>query len=183
MEELTFSTFNAVGTFNTDRQADMAVKALEEAGISREKVSVLSREQLEDAPEAGLQEEASDLQNSQAKGALSGSGAGAIVGGTLGLLAGAAAFGIPGIGPVVGSGIWAAVAGGTAAGATAGGLMGGFRKMWESNYLDALREGKVLVAVNSDDEDMHHEAFMALQFQGAESIQQYDKQGELIRST
>ena len=183
MEELTFSTFNAVGTFSTHGQADRAVKALEEAGVGGDSVSVLSREQLEDAPEAGLQEETADLNNSQVKGALSGGGAGAVVGGTLGFLAGAAAFGIPGIGPVIGSGIWAAVAGGTMAGATAGGLMGGFRKMWESNYLDALREGKVLVSVNSEDEAQHHEAFMALQFTGAEGIEQYDKQGELIRST
>ena len=59
-------------------------------------------------------------------------------GGLLGFVAGAAAFGIPGVGPAVGAGIWAATAGGAAAGATAGGVISGIDEMWTTRYKDAV---------------------------------------------
>ena len=87
-----------------DHQTDAAdaVRALREAGVPENDISVLARDD-------------------RVTGAARGAEIGAVLGGLAGLLTGLGLVAIPGIGPVVATG-WLAA---TAAGAAAGGLAGG----------------------------------------------------------
>ena len=85
-----------------------------------------------------------------------GLGVGAAVGGTGGLLAGLGIMAIPGVGPVVAAGWFAATLAGAIAGAAAGGLVGmlvdaGVSKEDAEVYSEAIRRGGTLVTVRTDD--------------------------------
>jgi hypothetical protein len=84
-----------------------------------------------------------------------------------GFLAGLAAFAIPGVGPVIGAGVWAATIGGAVAGGSVGGVVAGVRSIdvseaWELTY-QSVREGHVVAGVHSDEEDEVRKATEALQ--------------------
>ena len=102
------------------------------------------------------------------------------MGGAAGFIAGAIAFGIPGIGPAVGAGIWAATAGAAAAGATAGGLVGAFGHMWDAQYRDMMREGRTLVGAHTDDRDRADRAYALLQQFHPVHLAHFDAEGAVI---
>jgi len=105
---------------------------------------------------------------------------GAAAGGMVGLLAGALSFAIPGIGPVFGTGIWAAaITSGAGAGATLGLMLTGMRKMWELMYRDAVAEGRVLVSVHSDDAGMVERAETVLRGLRPLRLDHFDEGGEV----
>jgi hypothetical protein len=118
-----------------------------------------------------------------AKGVITTGAAGTAAGGIAGFVAGAAAFGIPGIGPAVGAGIWAATASGAVAGAVVGGVMGGIQETWAARYEDAVKEGRVLVGVHSDDADEIESAEKTLREAGAERTDRFDSEGRLRSSS
>ncbi len=84
-------------------------------------------------------------------------GAGAVIGGLAGLLAGVIAISIPGIGPLLALGPLAAAIGGAGIGAAAGGLVGaltsaGIPKNKAQFYAEGVRRGNVLVTVHTADD-------------------------------
>ena len=88
-----------------------------------------------------------------------GVGIGSAVGGIGGLLAGLGAFGIPGIGPVVGAGWLATTVLGAAAGGVAGGLIGalteaGVEERHAHVYAEHLRRGGALVTARVEDAEV-----------------------------
>jgi hypothetical protein len=157
MEQRGLSPFNVVATFADMTQARHALDVLEGAGIEAAQISLLGPrvEQAAEEQDTGQRDRA--MATDVAKHVGVGAAAGSAAGGALGFLAGAAAFGIPGVGPVVGMGIWATTAGGAFAGATVGGMVGGVAKLdmhpdWELTYQDVKR-GRVVVAFHAPDED------------------------------
>ena len=97
-----------VGVFEDPAAARRAVDALREAGIPESATSILCRDRAEAREAMGLEPLEDDdtvideVGGTAAESAL----VGAAVGGMVGLLAGALSFAIPGIGPVLGTGIW-----------------------------------------------------------------------------
>ncbi len=93
-----------------------------------------------------------------AGGAVTGAGTGMVIGGGLGVLAGAAGLFIPGIGPILGMGpMLATILGGAGIGAVAGGLSGalvnaGVPTMDADHFAEGVRRGGTLVTVVADDE-------------------------------
>ena len=86
-----------------------------------------------------------------------GAGAGAVVGGTGGLLAGLGVITIPGLGPVVAVGTLAAIAVGATAGAVMGGVVGalvrtGMPERDAEIYCEAVRRGGTMVSVHVTDD-------------------------------
>lgn len=144
----------AIGLFLEPEHAEEVLDALNESGFTRGEVSVLARQEVvEDVIDDERGESAVE---SAGVGALGGTA----LGGLVGLIAGASALVIPGIGPALAFGTWATVLGTTAAGAgigaAYGGLVGaliGFGVAEEQThiYVEGVRQGGILVLVHPED--------------------------------
>ncbi|SRR5688572_7893985 len=137
------------GLYDNHADARAVVRALEDAGISSDSISIVGRN--------------GDAHDSNAgEGAAAGAGIGAAVGGTGGLLAGLGMLAIPGIGPVVAAGWLAATVAGAVAGAVAGGAAGGIIGSLTNEgvdeedahvYAEGVRRGSTLVSARVDDSE------------------------------
>lgn len=139
------------GLYDNHDDARNAVKALEDAGVSSDDISIVSNN--------GGKDRVEGQGNNAAEGAGTGAGIGAVAGGAGGLLAGLGILAIPGVGPVVAAGWLAATAAGAVAGAVAGGAAGGIvGAMIESGvpekdahlYAEGVRRGGSLVVARVD---------------------------------
>lgn len=140
------------GLYDSYDDARAAVKALEDAGVPSDHISIVSnKDGRQDVEGQG---------NNAAEGAGTGAGIGAVAGGAGGLLAGLGIMAIPGVGPVVAAGWLAATAAGAVAGAVVGGAAGGIvGAMMESGvserdahlYAEGVRRGGAVVAAKVED--------------------------------
>ena len=171
-----------VGVFEDTAAARRAVDALREAGIPESAISILCRDRAAAREAMGLEplDEDDTVIDEVGSTAVESALVGAAAGGTVGLLAGALSFAVPGIGPVLGTGIWAAaIAGAAGAGATLGLMLRGMRKMWELMYRDAVAEGRVLVSVHSDDAATVERAEAVLRNLRPLRLDHFDEGGEV----
>ncbi len=134
---------------NTYAQAERIIDALKLAGFSNNDISVL----LPDTQ--GTKDFAHEKNTKAPEGAATGAGAGGLMGGALGWLAGIGALAIPGVGPFVAAGPIMAALGGAALGATVGGIGGaligmGIPEYEAKRYEGKLKEGKILISVHSE---------------------------------
>ncbi len=145
------------GLFDNYDEALNAVRALEEAGVPSEDISLISNNTNGDYVDDTLQEDQGVV-----TGAGTGAGVGAVAGGGAGLLTGLGLLAIPGVGPVVAAGWLTATlvgaVGGAAVGGAAGGLIGALTETGLSEeeaqaYTEAVRRGGALVVVRCDDTD------------------------------
>jgi hypothetical protein len=109
------------------------------------------------------------------EGAVAGAGAGGIVGGTLGLLAGIGLLAIPGLGPFIAAGPIMASLSGIAAGAALGGVTGaligmGIPEIVAKRYEGKLKKGNILIAVHADDSKRVTLAKEIFESEGADDI-------------
>jgi len=107
-----------LGLVGTRAQAETVVGELQRRGFSNDDISVLFPDK------SGSRDFAHEQQTKAPEGALAGAGAGGVVGGTLGLLAGIGLLAIPGVGPLIAAGPIMASLSGIAAGAAVGGIAG-----------------------------------------------------------
>ncbi len=151
------AAYTLVATYPDLEKAREALATLDRQGVDGTKISLLGRA-VEEAQAATQQDTSAvdtGVSGDVTKAAVAGTAAGGVLGGVAGFLAGAAAFAIPGVGPVIGTGVWAATFGGATLGAGVGAHFGGLTALsheedWELTYQDALRAGRVLVAVQAD---------------------------------
>ena len=137
-----------VGLFDDFESAQRAAANLERAGIPRDEISIVA------GNESGKYKDYASGTGEVGKGVAGGAGAGAAIGGGLGLIAGLMALAIPGFGPVIAAGPIAAALTGAGIGAAAGGLIGGLTKAGVSEqdaeyYAEGVRRGGVLVTVRT----------------------------------
>lgn len=161
-----------VGIFRSAEPARRAADAMVREGVSRESVSVLT-------PGSSEAEIHSRVATTETEGSGMGKAVGGVVGGAAGMGLGAAAASllIPGVGPVVATGVlaWALFgAGGAVGGAIAGGaleekLSRGLPKDELYLYEDALRRGHSVVFALVE-EDQVDRTRAALEAEGAESL-------------
>ena len=109
------------------------------------------------------------------EGAVAGMGAGATIGGALGLLAGIGALAVPGFGSFIAAGpIIGALAGAAAVGTltgVAGGLIGlGMPEYEAKRYEGHIRDGGILISVHCDDAEWTRRAKIILETTGAHDI-------------
>ena len=171
---------NLVATFPDLDKANDAALALSRAGIEADRISILGREQEEAASDPDTRLRDMEATGEVAKKA----GTAGVAGSALGMLAGAAAFVIPGVGPVIGSGIWAGVLAGGVAGGVIGGMVGGVGALsmeeFDLKYQGVLRDGKAMVAVAVEDDAAGAEARGLLEKEDPEDIHMIDGQGQRI---
>lgn len=138
--------------YDSHAHALEAINALKRAGFSEDDMSTLT--QARDGTTVSSATPAADV-------AGAGAGIGAAVGGGAGLLAGLGLMAIPGIGPIVAAGWFAATAAGAVAGAVAGGATGGIVGSLMSTgaseedahiYAETLRRGGTLLTMRVSDD-------------------------------
>ena len=153
----------------TQPQAEALVTDLEAMGFPRTDISVLFPNR-QDTRGFALEN------NTKApEGAVVGVGAGGVVGGTFGLLAGIGALAIPGLGPFIAAGPLMAALSGAAAGAAVGGVTGalvgmGIPEYEAKTYEGRLKAGGILVAVHTDNADERKRAETIFRRRGAHDI-------------
>src|SRR6202035_4614547 len=157
------------GIYTTRESVERAVDTFLKSGFSTSDVSVLLPENLGGKPLATHKE------TKAPEGATAGGGTGAIVGGTLGWLAGIGALAIPGLGPFIAAGpIMAALAGGGVGGAI-GGITGaligmGIPEYEAKRYEGRIKEGGILLSVHSDNSDWTKKGKEIFRRSGAEDV-------------
>jgi len=150
-------------------QAELIVSRLQSAGFSNNDVSVLF-------PDKETTRDFAHEKNTKApEGIATGAGAGGVVGGALGWLAGIGALAIPGVGPFIAAGpILAALSGaavGAAVGGIAGGLIGlGIPELEAKRYEGKVKAGNILLSVHAENSDEIKAAEKIFQNAGAEDI-------------
>ena len=171
---------NVVATFTDGTAANDAMLALSRAGIEADRISMVGRDAEQAAADPDTRLRDMEVTGEIAKKA----GVAGAAGAALGIVAGGAAFLIPGVGPVTGSGIWAGVLAGGTAGGVIGGMVGGVGALslqeFDLKYQDALRDGKAIVAVAVDDDESAVEIRQLLEKENADDIHMLDARGEKI---
>jgi len=140
-----------VGMFSDVGRAERALNGLKEAGFTPEQVSAVAKDR-EDMQQ--MSDNTEMVANSAAGGAVTGS----VLGGIAGFLVGISALVIPGIGPIVGSGILLSTLAGAGIGAAAGGLIGalaehGVPEEDARGYQSHVEGGRILLTVHADDDE------------------------------
>jgi hypothetical protein len=181
-----FGPHNVLAVLPDLEAARAAIADLEHAGVEGNTISVLGRA-VDEATEPETRRDEGSEADSAATGHVArragvGAAAGAGAGGVAGLIGGAVMFGIPGIGPAIGAGIWAATLGGAAAGAGVGFAAGGIGAAKESEAwavtFEAVENHKVVVGVHSDDAALVERAAEVLREHGPERLEEFDAEGE-----
>ena len=157
------------GIYSARELVEGAVDALREAGFRNTDVSVLFPEN------AGTKDFAHKKGTKAPEGATAEAGAGAVLGGALGWLAGIGTLAIPGVGPLVAAGPIMAALAGVGVGGTIGGITGmligmGIPEYEAKRYEGRIREGGILLSVHSDNSDWTRKAKDILERTGAQDI-------------
>ena len=157
------------GIYSTQMGTEYAVNVLSKSGFAVSDISVLVPETL------GFRDMGTEKATKAPEGAAAGAGSGAILGGTLGLLAGIGALAIPGVGPLIAAGpIMAALAGvgvGGAVGGLTGALIGmGIPEFEAKRYEGRLQKGGILLSVHCDTSEEIKEAKEILKSTGGEDV-------------
>ena len=134
----------------TVSQAETIIHNLRQGGFSSNDISVLM------ADKQGTKDFAVQHSTKAPEGAATGAGAGLLVGGTLGWLAGIGSLAIPGLGPFIAAGPIMAALSGAAVGGTVGGLTGalvgmGMPEFEAKRFEGKIKTGSCLISIHSED--------------------------------
>lgn len=166
------------GIYPTHESLENGLRALREARFRGTDISVLRPEDL------GIQDPVPVKTETPPEGAATGAGAGAVIGGTLGWLAGSGSLNIPGMGLFLAAGPILATLVGASAGGTLGGVVGGLVDLGvpqsdAHRYEARLKAGGTLLSVHTDNLYWTKRAKEILQRTGAEDISTPGTVGEV----
>jgi len=159
----------AFGIYKTRAAAENAVEALRRENFRNTDISVMFPDN------QGTKDFAHEKNTKAPEGAATGAGSGAVIGGTLGWLAGIGALAIPGVGPFIAAGPIMAALAGAGVGGTVGGLTGaligmGIPEYEAKRYEGRVKEGGILLSVHCDDSRWTTRAKEILETTGAEDV-------------
>ncbi|MDP9161658.1 MAG: general stress protein [Acidobacteriota bacterium] len=159
----------AFGIYKTRANAETAVDALRQAEFRNTDISVLFPDN------AGTKDFAHEKNTKAPEGAATGAGSGAVIGGTLGWLAGIGALAIPGLGPFIAAGPIVATLAGVGVGGAVGGITGaligmGIPEYEAKRYEGRVKDGGILLSVHCDDSAWTKKAKEILERTGAEDV-------------
>lgn len=137
------------GIYSTREEVERAADVLARSGFPVTDISVLIPESL------GSKDLGTAKTTKAPEGVAAGAGSGAVLGGTLGLLAGIGALAIPGIGPLIAAGPILSTLAGIGVGGTIGGFTGaliglGIPEYEAKRYEGRLQKGGMLLSVHCD---------------------------------
>jgi hypothetical protein len=158
-----------IGLVDSESRAGSVVNDLRNAGFATSDVSVLFPDR------AGTRDFAHEKNTKAPEGAVTGVGAGGVIGGALGLLAGIGTLAIPGLGPFIAAGPIMAALSGAAAGATVGGIAGaliglGIPELEAKRYAGKVQSGNILISVHADSSEEVGRAKKVLEAAGVQDV-------------
>ena len=158
------------GIYSTRNDVENATESLIHAGFPASDISVLLPESL-----GGHKDMGTEKATKAPEGTAAGVTTGGIIGGTLGLLAGAGLLAIPGLGPFIAAGpIMAGLAGlgvGGAVGGVTGALIGmGIPEFEAKRYEGRLQKGGILLSVHCNTSEEVKRAKDVLERTGGEDV-------------
>ena len=162
--------------FKNRKEVEESVNRLIADGFRDEDISVLLPEN------KGTKDFAHEKHTKAPEGTTAGAGAGAVVGGTLGLLAGIGALAIPGLGPFIAAGPIMGALAGAGTGGVVGGLIGalvgmGIPEYEAKRYEGMVKAGRILLSVHCDNSDWVKRAKGVLERTGGEHISSTGESG------
>lgn len=129
-----------IGVFESRSSAEKAVETLRQQGFSNEEINIISKKQSQDDDTELVDDDIMD-----------GTLTGGTIGGIGGLLLGAGALMIPGVGPILAVGPIAAAVGGAIAGGITGGLIDwGIPSEDSKRYEQEVVHGSILAIIRTD---------------------------------
>jgi hypothetical protein len=160
---------SVIGIARDEAQACNIVENLKSSGFSNNDISALLPDK------ASTREFAHEKGTKAPEGTTTGVVTGGVLGGVLGWLVGIGALAIPGLGPFVAAGPIMAALSGVGIGGTAGGIIGalvgmGIPEYEAKRYEARLREGRILIAVHSENSNETKRAKEIFERAGAEDI-------------
>jgi len=164
-------THTVVGVYDGPSHAEQALNGLKDAGFTPEQVSVVARDKQD-------VKQMADNTDMAGEGAATGAVTGGVLGGLAGFLVGISALVIPGIGPIVGTGILVSTLAGAGIGAATGGLVGalagqGVPEEDARGYERHVSEGRTLVTVGATTDQLASEAERILHANGGTDVRSY----------
>jgi hypothetical protein len=155
--------------YSTRAGAEHGAEMLLSSGFTTSDISVLFPENL------GSKEIGTEKSTKAPEGTAAGAGTGAVIGGTLGLLAGIGALAIPGIGPLIAAGPLISALAGIGVGGTVGGLTGaliglGIPEYEAKRYEGRLQRGGILLSVHCETSEDLKQAKTVLEATRAEDV-------------
>jgi hypothetical protein len=157
------------GIYRSRLDVEQGVDALRANGFRSTDISVLFPEN------EGTKDFAHEKATKAPEGTATGAGTGAVIGGTLGWLAGIGALAIPGVGPLIAAGPIVAALTGVGVGGAIGGISGaligmGIPEYEAKRYEGRVKEGGILLSVHSDSSDWTRKAKDILERTGADDV-------------
>ena len=153
-----------VGLFSDLKLAEQSVKQLRANGFSTEEINIISK----DKQQSGQTTELTD------DSIMDGTMTGGAIGGVGGLLLGAGALAIPGIGPIIAAGPIAATISGAISGGIAGGLIDwGIPSEKSEVYSNQVSSGSTLAVIKTTDAKVA-QAIQVLTSTGATNIETHN---------
>lgn len=155
---------SVVGVFNSRHDAEEAVQQLRQQGFTNEEINIVTKKQGKDK---GHDTEFVD--DDITDGALTGG----TLGGIGGLILGAGALAIPGVGPILAAGPIAAALSGAVAGGIAGGLVDwGIPAEVSRHYEESVAQGGTLAVIRTSSQKVN-QAAQILRQNGAQDVQSH----------
>lgn len=156
-----------VGLFRSKEQAEEAIRELKARDFGDEDISLVARHEGQGRDDESMSYDNQNLAD--------GTATGGAIGGLAGLLAGAGALLIPGIGPIIAAGPLAGALTGIVTGGIAGGLIDyGIPEEEGERYEQELHGGSILVAVETEDDDLVEEVTAVFRENGAYDVKAHD---------
>ncbi|MBP2642612.1 MAG: hypothetical protein H6Q67_499 [Firmicutes bacterium] len=155
---------NVIGVFASTSIAENAVNQLREQGFSTEEINIISKQGEGDNRKSG------EYNDDITDGALTGG----TIGGIGGLILGAGALTIPGVGPILAAGPIAAALSGAAVGGVTGGLIDwGIPAEASRRYEQSVAEGGTVTIVRTSTQNVN-KAAQILRQNGATDVESHD---------
>jgi uncharacterized membrane protein len=158
------SSQTVIGVFESRTRAENAVNTLRKQGFTTEEINIVSKKQRSQDQDGTYDDDITD-----------GTLTGGTLGGIGGLLMGAGALMLPGLGPILAVGPIAAAVGGAIAGGIAGGLIDwGIPAEASQRYEQEVAHGSILAIIRTDSTKVNSAA-QILRQNGAKDVENHSK--------
>lgn len=155
-----------IGVFSSVQNAEKAVSNLRQQGFTNEEINIVTKKERTREERGATAYEDDDITD--------GTLTGGTIGGIGGLLLGAGALAIPGLGPIVAAGPIAAALSGAVMGGVAGGLIDwGIPAEVSQRYENRVKEGGILAVIRTSPSNVD-KAALVLRQNGAQEVESHN---------